>query len=337
LRLHVAADGLSPPLIAAIKRHLEAGGQVLLYLNRRGFAPALICPACAYCATCRRCDARMVWHREGNRLQCHHCGAELRLPEGCPECGGVLYPVGQGTERLEGALATLFPVCELVRLDRDTTRKRGALEERLQRMASGQARIMVGTQMLAKGHDFPGVTLVGVVDADQGLFGSDFRASERLAQSFVQVAGRAGRGERPGEVYIQTLFPDHPLLSVLLGEGYDRFAEEAMAERRAAGWPPYSHLALLRAEAGARTPAQEFLNAARVAGESLAVPGIELLGPAAAPMERRAGRYRAQLLAQTCSRPRMQQFLVSWRQQIAELPEARRTRWSLDVDPVELY
>ena len=336
LRRHVATDGLSAPLTAAIGRHLESDGQVLLYLNRRGFAPALLCPACGFCLPCPRCDARMVLHRERNRVICHHCGSERDPPASCPDCGGELYPLGQGTERLEAALRELYPQIELVRLDRDTTRRRGALEERLAQMASGSARILLGTQMLTKGHDFPAVTLVGVIDADHGLFGTDFRASERLAQSFVQVAGRAGRGDRPGEVFIQTLFPEHPLLKILVHEGYDRFAEEAMAERRAAGWPPYAHLALLRAEAGRREPAQEFLQAARSAGEALKIPDIQLLGPAPAPMERRAGRFRAQLLVQTHSRPRLQQFLAAWREQVAGLPEARHTRWSLDVDPIEL-
>ncbi|MCC7329703.1 MAG: primosomal protein N' [Gammaproteobacteria bacterium] len=337
LRRHVANDGLAQPLIAAIGRHLGNGGQVLLYLNRRGYAPTLMCPGCGQCVECRRCDARMVLHRHERRITCHHCGATRPAPERCGACGGELYAVGQGTERLEAALGELFPGQALVRVDRDTTRGRGEIERRLEEVASGRARILLGTQMLTKGHDFPGVTLVGIIDADQGLFGTDFRAGERLAQTFVQVAGRAGRADKPGEVYLQTLFPDHPLLQTLVREGYGRFAEAALAERRAAGWPPFSYLAMLRAEAPARGPALAFLAAARAAGEAHAMADIRLLGPAPAPMERRAGRFRAQLLVEADNRAQLQRFLTAWRADVAALPEAGRTRWSLDVDPVELF
>jgi len=337
LRHHAVNDGLAPPLVEAIRRHLEAGGQVLLYLNRRGYAPTLMCPGCGHCLECARCDARMVLHRRERRVTCHHCGASRAAPERCAQCGGELYAVGQGTERLEAALGELFPDHRLVRIDRDTTRGRGEIERLLAEVASGEARILLGTQMLTKGHDFPGVTLVGIVDADQGLFGTDFRASEKLAQTFVQVAGRAGRGAKAGEVYIQTLFPDHPLLQVLVREGYDRFAEAALAERQAAGWPPYSYLAMLRAESAGREPALAFLASARAAGEALGERGVRLLGPAPAPMEKRAGRYRAQLLVETATRSRLQQFLREWRERLGDLPDAGRTRWSLDVDPVELF
>lgn len=258
-------------------------------------------------------------------------------PSHCPDCDAELYAVGQGTERLEVAIGELFPEFTSIRIDRDTTRARGEIERRLDEVAGGRARILIGTQMLTKGHDFPGVTLVGIVDADQGLFGTDFRASEKFAQTLVQVAGRAGRGELPGEVYIQTHFPEHPLLQVLVREGYDRFAEAALAERRSAGWPPFAHLALLRAEASSREPAMRFLEQARAAGEKLRGSQVQLLGPAPAPMEKRAGRYRAQLLVETASRPPLQKFLAAWRELIAALPEANRTRWSLDVDPVELF
>jgi primosomal protein N' (replication factor Y) len=337
LRRNVATDGLAPPLLAAMQRHLDAGAQVLLFLNRRGYAPTLMCPGCGKCVECARCDARMVLHRRENRVTCHHCGATRPVPERCADCDGELYAVGQGTERLEAALGELFPAHPLVRIDRDTTRGRGELERRLDAAATGEARILLGTQMLTKGHDLPGVTLVGIVDADHGLFGTDFRASEKLAQTIVQVAGRAGRGERAGEVYIQTLFPDHPLLQVLVREGYDAFAAAALAERQAAGWPPFGHLALLRAEAPGREPALQFLARARAQGEELAMKQVSLLGPAPAPMEKRAGRYRAQLLVEARTRPALQQFLAAWRERLAALPEAGRTRWSLDVDPVELF
>ncbi|MBM4195678.1 MAG: primosomal protein N' [Gammaproteobacteria bacterium] len=337
LRRQIATDGLSPPLVAAIGRHLDAGGQVLLYLNRRGFAPTLLCTDCGKCLECTRCDARLVLHLRERRLTCHHCDAMRPIPDHCPHCQGPLYPVGQGTERLESALAALFPNHPLLRIDRDTTRARGEIERRLAAVAAGEARILLGTQMLTKGHDFPLVTLVGIVDADQGLFGADFRASERLAQTFVQVAGRAGRSERAGEVVLQTLFPDHPLLRLLVSEGYERFAAAALAERRAAGWPPYSHLALLRADATTRNGALDFLAAARTLAESLESMGVRLLGPAPAPMEKRGGRYRAQLVAESSDRARLQQFIGRWRPALEQLAGARRNRWSLDVDPVELY
>ena len=262
---------------------------MLLYLNRRGYAPTLMCPACGHCLECQRCDARLVLHVREQRVTCHHCGATRPTPTQCADCGGELFAVGQGTERIEAAITELFPDHALIRIDRDTTRGRGEIGRRLEEVASGRARILLGTQMLTKGHDFPGVTLVGIIDADHGLFGTDFRASEKLAQTFVQVAGRAGRGERPGEVWIQTLFPDHPLLQVLIREGYDSFAEAALAERRAAGWPPFSYLAMLRAEAASREPALRFLAGARAAGEDLAAGKVRLLGPAPAPMEKRAG------------------------------------------------
>lgn len=337
LRRNLPTDGLTQPLIEVIRRHLETGGQVLLYLNRRGYAPTLMCPSCGRSIECRHCDARMVLHRADHRVTCHHCGATRRAPTTCPGCGGELFAVGQGTERLEAAIAGIFPDWPLVRIDRDTTRARGEIERRLTEADTGRARILLGTQMLTKGHDFPGVTLVGIIDADQGLFGTDFRASEKLAQVLVQVAGRAGRRGLPGEVWIQTLFPHHPLLQLLLREGYGRFAEAALAERRAAGWPPFAHLALLRAEAPEREPALRFLRHARADGEPLLGAQVRLLGPAPAPMEKRAGRYRAQLLAEASSRPALQKFLAGWREIIVARPEAKRIRWSLDVDPVELF
>jgi primosomal protein N' (replication factor Y) len=337
LRHHPATDGLSEPLLAAIRQHLDDCGQVLLYLNRRGYAPVLLCGNCGYVADCQRCDARMVLHLSRRKLACHHCGAERPAPNHCPECAHAMHPVGQGTERLHAALAERFPDETLLRIDRDTTRRRGELEAQLERFRSGEARIMLGTQMLTKGHDFPALTLVGVVDADQGLFGTDFRASERLAQSFVQVAGRAGRADRPGEVLIQTACPEHPLLTTLVHEGYTAFAERALDERRAAGWPPFSFLALLRAEAANRPAAFDFLEAARTMAAPLLTAGVRLLGPAPAPMERRQGRFRAQLLVQADHRSELHHFLGPWRLALEDLPAGRRARWSLDVDPAELY
>ncbi len=262
LRLHAAHDGLSQPALAAIERHLGEQGQVLVYLNRRGYAPTLYCTGCGWVAPCQSCDARMTVHLGRARLSCHHCGAETPMPFGCPGCGTELRPVGQGTQRVETSLEELFPGVGLVRIDRDVIRKRGDIERALGKVASGSARILLGTQMLTKGHDFPDVTLVVVLSADQGLFGADFRASERLAQQIVQVAGRAGRGDRPGEVLIQTAFPEHPLLAGLIASGYDGFAERALAERKATHWPPYSHLALLRADSPDQAGVFDFLQQA---------------------------------------------------------------------------
>ena len=337
LRTQPMKDGLTESLRTAISSHLDAGGQVLLYLNRRGYAPSLLCTACGYVAECRRCDARMVLHQRKGKLICHHCGAERPVIPECPECQHALQPIGQGTERLEAALRQQFPEHGIVRIDRDTTRRRGEIQRHLESVRSGASRLLLGTQMLTKGHDFPLVTLVGIIDADQGLFGADFRSSERLAQTFIQVAGRAGRGDRPGEVYIQTLFPDHPLLTVLVTKGYAHFAEQAMAERRLAGWPPFTYLALLRAESTRRAPVFDFLDDARNLAQETALTGIQILGPAPAPMERRSGRYRGQLLILADSRPKIQRFVKGWRHCIDDLKSSRRTRWSLDIDPIELF
>ncbi|RMF95111.1 MAG: primosomal protein N' [Gammaproteobacteria bacterium] len=337
LRRHPPQDGLSAPLLDRITRHLRDEGQVLVYLNRRGFAPVLVCTGCGGVVECRRCDARLVLHRGRAQLACHHCGARRPAPAACADCGAELLPVGLGTERIEQALQAHFPDAGLVRIDRDTTRRRGAIEAHLAAVRRGEVRILLGTQMLAKGHDFPNVTLVAIVDADQGLFGTDFRAGERLAQAFVQVAGRAGRAERSGEVCIQTLHPEHALLQRLLDGGYRAFAEQALAERREAGWPPFAFLALLRAEAVRRERAFAFLDEAAACARDLGLEGVELLGPAPAPMPRRQGRERGQLLLRAARRGPLQAFLAAWRPALEALPAARFARWSLDVDPVELF
>jgi primosomal protein N' (replication factor Y) len=336
LRVQPQQHGIATPVAVAMQRHLEAGAQVLLYLNRRGYAPALFCPNCGWSAHCRHCDARLTVHRKRHALACHHCGHEEDVPYACPTCATEVRPVGQGTERIEDALDELFPGVPVVRVDRDTIRKRGEIEAALERVHSGEARILVGTQMLTKGHDFPDVTLVAVLNADQGLFGTDFRASERLAQSIVQVAGRAGRASRPGEVLIQSACPDHPLLKNLLDAGYDGFAAAALAEREQAQWPPYSRLAVLRADATSAELPMRFLSAARDASRALERGAVRLLGPAPAAMERRAGRWRAQLLLECATRAPLQRLLDEWLPLVESLPDARRVRWSIDVDPLEV-
>jgi len=337
LRKHGETQGIATPTLFAIKRHLEAGGQVLLYLNRRGYAPSLFCPACGWVAPCPRCDARLTVHQRDQRLHCHHCGTEQRMPQVCPDCGEAVKPVGQGTERIEETLARIFPDVPLARIDRDAVRRRGALEAALDRVTSGEVKLLVGTQMLTKGHHFPDVSLVVVLNADQGLFGTDFRASERLAQTIVQVAGRAGRAERPGEVLIQTEYPEHPLLAQLVTGGYDAFASAALEERQQARWPPFARVAVLRAEAAQREAPIAFLDRARELAESMLTAGVEVLGPAAAPMERRAGHYRAQLLLHAPTHSPLQRLFGRWLPAVEELPEARKVRWSLDVDPLELF
>ncbi|MGH8197759.1 MAG: primosomal protein N' [Steroidobacteraceae bacterium] len=336
LRVNPARDGLSPPATAAIERHLGADGQVLVFLNRRGYAPTMFCSGCGWIAPCKACDARLTVHLRRARLICHHCGAEESMPFGCPRCGNELSPVGEGTERVETTIAQLFPSVQLVRIDRDAIRRRGDMERALASVTDGSARILVGTQMLTKGHDFPDVTLVVVLAADQGLFGADFRASERLAQQIVQVAGRAGRGDRPGEVLIQSAYPQHPLLQCLIKEGYEGFASLALAERRAAGWPPCSHLALLRADGPAIAEVFGFLHAAETVAPVARESELRLLGPAPAAMARRAGRHRAQLLVESPARAVLQNFLAEWVPEIAKLRTPRALRWSLDVDPAEV-
>jgi primosomal protein N' (replication factor Y) (superfamily II helicase) len=336
LRANPVHSGVSTPAIQAMERHLRDDGQVLVFLNRRGYAPTLLCTACGWIAPCQECDARLTVHMSAGRLRCHHCGFDSELPSRCPQCGFAVKPVGQGTERIEEALTGLFPGVTLARLDRDVVRRRGDMEEVVRRMSSGEARILVGTQMVTKGHDFPNVTLVVVLNADQGLFSTDFRAPERLAQTIVQVAGRAGRGVKPGEVFIQTEFPGHPLLLSLLSEGYDGFARAALAERSQASWPPFSRLAAVRDSAKTAEHALEFLTEARKLAGTPA-RGVRLLGPVPAAMARRAGRFHAQLLIEGTGRSSLHSFLDSWLPAVEQLPSARRVRWALDVDPIELF
>lgn len=334
--------GISGPLQQAIRQTLEAGQQVLVFLNRRGFAPTLLCHDCGWISQCPRCDARMTLHQRHNELRCHHCGHVERPPRNCPECNQVdLRPVGAGTERAEERLALLFPHFPVLRIDRDSTSRKGAMDKLFATINKGEPCILVGTQMLAKGHHFPRVTLVAILDADGGLFSADFRASERMAQLTVQVAGRAGRAEEPGKVIIQSHLADHPLLVQLTEQGYPAFAEQALSERRGAGLPPFAHLALLRGEAHKPGQAEAFLDDACTYAEQLCAElklnGIELLGPVPAPMERRAGRFRAQLLLQCTSRAPLHKLLAHWLPVLEAMPAGRAVRWSLDVDPIDLF
>ena len=334
LKSHACDHGLSQPAIQAIAAHLKGRGQVIVFLNRRGYAPTLYCNHCGWVAPCAHCDAKMTLHRRAAQLRCHHCGATEPVPANCAGCGHTLNAVGQGTERVEETLARLFPGVPLARLDRDSASGKGALEGVLDRVRRGEARILVGTQMLTKGHHFPDVSLVVVLNADQGLFASDFRATERLAQTLIQVAGRAGRETRAGEVLIQTEFPEHPLLLRLLADGYEGFANDALAERREAGWPPFSRLALLRAEARDAERLDAFLRAAAALGQAEAA--VTILGPAVALLARRADHFRAHLLIQANGRPALQRFLEHWLGLIGRLSVPPGLRWSIDVDPLEV-
>jgi primosomal protein N' (replication factor Y) len=330
--------GLSQPLLERVDNALARDEQVILFLNRRGFAPVLTCYDCGWLSDCPRCDARQTLHRSSDLLWCHHCGAQRRVPKVCPDCGGSqLHPLGRGTEQLEEFLAERFVDTPLIRVDRDTTARRGALERQLQRLQSADGALLVGTQMLAKGHHFPRVTLVGVVDADGGLFSADFRAAERMAQLLVQVAGRAGRGERPGQVLIQTRYPDHPLLLTLARRGYAAFAREALDERAAATMPPFSHQALLRAEATQLAPARAFVEALASGLREVLGGDVELWGPVPAPMTRRAGKHRVHLLLQSITREPLHRALALLVEHAPAVPQANRVRWSLDVDPIDLY
>ncbi|WP_260294344.1 primosomal protein N' [Sedimenticola hydrogenitrophicus] len=330
--------GLSPVLLRMLRETLAAGNQALLFINRRGYAPIVTCHACGWVAQCRRCDARLTLHAASRLLWCHHCGSQRRQEPKCPECGDAdLRTLGQGTERVEEVLAGYFPEAGIARIDRDTTRRKGSLDRLLDGIRQGKYSLLLGTQMLAKGHHFPDVTLVGILDVDQGLFGADFRAAERMAQLVVQVAGRAGRAEKPGRVLIQTRHPDHPLMQRLVSQGYAACATELLAEREAAAFPPYSYQALLRAEAPREGAPREFLEEAAALAETLAAGRVELWGPVPAPMERRAGRYRAHLLLQADQRAELQRLLCAWVSQLAKLKSARRVRWSIDIDPQEMF
>jgi primosomal protein N' (replication factor Y) len=330
--------GLSDQLLAAIHSTLAQNQQVLLFLNRRGYAPVQICHGCGSVSRCRRCDANLVIHATDALLRCHHCGGEQPLPRQCPACkAGELQALGLGTERLEQTLTALFSDKRVIRLDKDTTQRKGSLENYLEQINRGEADIILGTQMLAKGHHFPNVTLVAILDVDSGLFSIDYRSGEKLAQVIVQVAGRAGRADKPGKVILQTRHPQHPLLVTLLSRGYRAFAKAAMQERLEALLPPYSHQALFRAHAVNSEAPQLFFQA--VYGLITAVNSgqISVLGPVTAPMARRAGQFRFQLLLQAPQRGELHHLLDMVLPAIARLKEAKAVRWSLDVDPVDLY
>lgn len=329
-------NGLTPTMLRLLKENLASGQQSLLFLNRRGYAPVFMCNQCGWIATCANCDARLTWHRKIELLWCHHCGVRLTPPQICPNCQHTkLKAIGQGTQRVEEGLIELLGDVSIARIDRDTVGKRAGFSQTLTAIQSGQKQILIGTQMLAKGHHFPEVTLVGILDLDQGLYGADFRAAERMAQLIIQAAGRAGRASKPGRMVLQTRHPEHPLLQTLIHHGYSAFANLALQERKNAQLPPFTALAVLGAEDAIVTKVTEFLNAAAALATAVA-SDVEVLGPAPAIMERRAGRFRFRLLLQAPTRPILQKFLNSYLPKLRQLPDTRRVRWYLDVDPQEL-
>jgi primosomal protein N' (replication factor Y) len=336
MRAQRLEHGMSPALLAAVADTVARGEQAMVFRNRRGYAPVLLCHHCGWHADCPRCEHPLTLHAGRRQLICHHCDYRQRPPVACPTCGaGELKPQGQGTERLEEALVAQFPQVPVLRVDRETTRRRDAFEQLLATLHDDRPAILVGTQMLAKGHDLPNLTLVAIVGVDEGLHSVDFRAGERLAQLVVQVAGRAGRARKPGRVLLQTHQPEHPLLRGLLARGYAAAAGELLLERRQIQLPPYSHQVLLRAEAPRREHVDEFLAAANAA---LQDPGsLQVAGPMPAPMPLRGGRHRGQLLLEAASRSTLHGMLRTWQRALAALPVARRVRWSLDVDPIDLY
>jgi primosomal protein N' (replication factor Y) len=334
-----AQQGLAPSLVAAIGERLAKKEQSLIFINRRGYAPVLACEACGWTAGCERCTARMVLHTAGSRmkrdgsLRCHHCGAERAIPRACPTCGNVdLKPMGRGTQRVEETLAAAFPGARILRVDRDSARRRDELARTLEGVRRGEGDILVGTQLLAKGHDFPNLTLVGVLNADAALVSTDYRSGERLFSVLAQVAGRAGRHERPGEVLVQTRYPSHPLYAALARHDYAGFAESQLAERRAAGFPPFVFEAALRAEAKKLETAMRFLADAAALVEPPAE--VTVYDPVPHLITRRAGYERARLLMQSTSRPALQGFLTSLTESLFAT-ESRSLRWHLDVDPIE--
>ncbi len=335
-------DGLTAPVIAAIKVRLDRGEQSIVYVNRRGFAPLVACSDCGWQGQCRRCDARLTLHRRSHKLVCHHCGATAAAPVRCPQCSAErLYGIGVGTQRIEETLARVFPAARILRLDSDTIRHPARLEAALSTIRSGAADILVGTQLLSKGHDFAAVTLVCVLSTDQGLYSMDFRGPERLFQQLTQVAGRAGRADTPGEVLVQTRHPGNPAYTRLARHDFSGFAKAALAERQAAGYPPFARFALLRAQSPVATAPLQFLRTAARLGQHLLVreqlPSVQLMDPVPSLMERRAGRYRAQLLASAATEAPLHRFLNCWLAALEGLPAGRRVRWSIDVDPQEMY
>lgn len=327
---------LSQLLVDEIAEHLKNKNQVLLFLNRRGYAAHLFCHHCGWKVECERCELPFTYHKSKNLLVCHHCDSQKRNIENCLECGEPLLQLGHGTERIEEVLADLFPKARISRIDRDTTRKKNAMNDHLEKINAGEVDIMVGTQMLAKGHHFPNVTLTGIVDADRGLFSTDFRASERLAQLFMQVSGRTGRGSKEGTVIVQTYNPEHPLFRQLIEHGYNYFSTAMLQERKLSSLPPYTHMAFLRTEAHNANDAKQFINQSMKILNALTNNALQLYGPIPAIIEKRSGRYRFQLIIQSTNRKVLHSQLDNWLNELDNIKSGKKVRWSLDIDPQDM-
>ena len=340
LNQQTAADGLSPGMLAAIKSTLSAGKQVMLFLNRRGYAPVLFCADCKQSCRCHRCDSNLTLHRHTNQMRCHHCGYQGRKIDECQNCSSKnLIEVGEGTQRVEDALSLRFPKASILRIDRDSTRRKGALDDALKQVHNGDIDIVLGTQLIAKGHDFFNLAMVGVLEADAGIYSTDFRASETLFQQLMQVAGRAGRHAQGGRVFIQTRFPEHPFFQFLKAHDFNGFAKTLTQQRSLSGFPPFAYFALLRAESTHQAKALQFLNRAQ---QFLCLDQeLMVLDAVPAPMARRAGRYRAQLLISSAKRSslnlRLQQWLANLSDNVADKKLANSVRWSIDIDPIDLF
>ena len=327
---------LSPLLIEKINQVLTAKKQVMLFINRRGYAPVYYCKSCAWKSTCEHCDATLVYHRHINRLKCHHCGIEQVPQQICSDCGEAeLEVLGYGTERLEETLTSHFPHSPIIRIDRDTTRKKQAFNKHLKQINSGEPCIIVGTQMLAKGHDFSNLAMVGVLDTDAGLLSVDFRATEHLAQLLIQVSGRAGRNTQQGEVVIQTRYPEHPIFHFVLSSRYTQFASQLLKQRSGAALPPYSYQALLCANAKNKQIAENFLNEAASLLKSIKIDEVEIWGPVANVIEKKSDYYYFNLYLQSNNRKRLHQMLSTFNQHVDQLQLKNKVRWYLDIDPIE--
>lgn len=340
LNMQPTNDGLSPGMLEAIKATLAKNKQVMLFLNRRGYAPVLYCKDCKQTAKCHRCDSHLTLHRRVNRMRCHHCGYESQLQTQCGACQSTeMVDVGEGTQRVEDAIALRFPDASLLRIDRDSTSRKGELAQVLEQARSGEADILVGTQLITKGHDFPNVGMVGILEADQGLYSTDFRASEALFQQILQVSGRAGRRDDVGRVFIQTSFPDNPFFAKVINHDFVGFSQSLIEERKAAQFPPFGFFALLRAESPHQAQALQFLRKAR--HDMAPLEGVRLMDAVPAPMERRAGKFRAQLLVCSNQRSSLHNTLANWLHLIASNKELKKlansVRWSLDIDPLDHY
>jgi primosomal protein N' (replication factor Y) len=336
MRLQDNNEGLSQALLQQMREQLSSNRQVLVFLNRRGFAPLLLCRDCGWIAECPRCERSYTLHKQPSWLRCHHCDAQKPLPRHCPGCGSTnMAGIGLGTERTEALLQSEFPDYPIIRIDRDTTRRKGSLDEYVQTIQSGIPCILVGTQMLAKGHHFPRVSLVAVLDADSGLFSTDFRGQENLGQLLTQVAGRAGRSENPGKVLIQSYHPQHPVLQQLITSGYGKFARTLLEQRRAGRLPPFVYFLLIGAEAAERETPLQFLHEAHSVAQQLTHRDLQHFGPMTSPQGKKAGKFRAQLILQVQKRATFQRMGQQLLAALDTLPQSKRVRWYVDVDPLD--